>query len=345
MTRLPVTGATATAGTMIKIPGNDQGVWVAGNARTNGSFSATVKLHTATATADFSGLCAYAINYPPVAEYTAANTVKITGTPPYYLTYSGGSAATVTAEEAEDAYTLTNTLSSFTDKSGAPGTLSCTPPAAPTGPSANSRCGSGAVTFSASAPDGVTIDWYDAPSSGSIVSGGSGVTSISPSLTQTTTYYAQARNTTTHCVSSSRLSVTGKVSQPGTAGSAPGDCGCKSELAECFGTCLTYVDECTSCAGAGSVTPRSLQPETGLTWDDAVLYCSGLGTGWRLPTVLEAQCACANLSDLNLSVGPGHWWTSQRLPASLPHSRSVDTLSCDALAHGIGAVLAVICVK
>jgi hypothetical protein len=42
MERLSVTGATVSAGTVTKIPGNDKGVWVEGNARTQGSFSATV---------------------------------------------------------------------------------------------------------------------------------------------------------------------------------------------------------------------------------------------------------------------------------------------------------------
>jgi hypothetical protein len=46
MTRLPVTAATASAGTVIKVDGNDKGAWVIGNARTNGSFSATVQLLT-----------------------------------------------------------------------------------------------------------------------------------------------------------------------------------------------------------------------------------------------------------------------------------------------------------
>ena len=84
-------------------------------------------------------------------------------------------------------------------------------PAVPTNPSANKYCGSGAVTFSAVAPGGCTIDWYNAVSGGSIVGGGSGVTSFSPALTETTTYYAQARNTTTGCVSTARLAVTGTV--------------------------------------------------------------------------------------------------------------------------------------
>jgi uncharacterized protein (TIGR02145 family) len=83
-------------------------------------------------------------------------------------------------------------------------------PAVPTGASANVRCGGGTVTFSATVPAGVTIDWYTAANGGAVVSGGNGVTSFSPSLTATTTYYAQARSTA-GCVSATRLAVTATV--------------------------------------------------------------------------------------------------------------------------------------
>jgi hypothetical protein len=86
----------------------------------------------------------------------------------------------------------------------------------PTTPSANSRCGAGTVTFSATAPSGCTIDWYDAASGGSIVSGGSGVVSFAPSINSSTTYYAQARNTSTSCVSATRLTVIGTINAPAT---------------------------------------------------------------------------------------------------------------------------------
>jgi hypothetical protein len=115
---------------------------------------------------------------------------------------------------------------------------------APTGATANSRCGAGAVTFGATVPTGITIDWYDAPTGGSIVSGGAGTTSFSPSLTATTTYYAQARNTTTGCVSDTRLPVTGTVNTV----SAP--------------TGATANSRC----GAGAVTFGATVP-TGITID------------------------------------------------------------------------------
>jgi hypothetical protein len=322
MERLPLLpGATLTAtsapGVGKVMPGNDKGVWVVGNARNMGSFSATVQLLTATATA--TGMCAYASNYPPVGEYTAANKIKFTGTPEYdiVLKHSGGATETLQSGKTflvPDGYTL----QSFTDKTGAPGIIKCitpsaytllasaagfcgndnagitfalsdtedgvkyrlyrgnTPvgaelpgtgnaatftggpfaeegtytartvqegaycevaiamngshditsnplPATPTAASSNARCGSGPVTFSATVPTGITIDWYNAESGGSTVTGGYDTTSFSPSLTQSTTYYAQARNTTTNCVSSARLTATGTVNPNPTIERSGGD--------------------------------------------------------------------------------------------------------------------------
>jgi hypothetical protein len=84
-------------------------------------------------------------------------------------------------------------------------------PAMPTGASSNTRCDAGTVTFSASVPSGVTIDWYDDVTGGAIVPGGQGVTAFSPSLNTTATYHAQARDHTTGCVSATRLPVTATV--------------------------------------------------------------------------------------------------------------------------------------
>jgi hypothetical protein len=131
MKRLPLTGATLTnpswSGASITQP-NNQGAWVAGNARTanDGSFSATVQLLTATA--NFSGACVYASNYPPVAKYVDGK-IKFTGTPPYYLVLNTGSVPAL--DTAYNSYNLLTgqTLDSFTDKTGAPGTITCVPSA------------------------------------------------------------------------------------------------------------------------------------------------------------------------------------------------------------------------
>jgi uncharacterized protein (TIGR02145 family) len=125
MERLPVTGATASAGTVMKLPDNDKGVWIAGNARTQGSFSATVKLLTAVK--NVGGACVYGSNYPPVGEYkNNATEISFIGTPMYEISLakSGGKVATV---KSGDTFILPYdyTVTSFTDATGAPGLLSC----------------------------------------------------------------------------------------------------------------------------------------------------------------------------------------------------------------------------
>jgi hypothetical protein len=81
-------------------------------------------------------------------------------------------------------------------------------PAAPTAGNA-SRCGTGSINITATVAGGVTVDWYDAASGGTLLSSGATTYTI-PSLSATTTYYAEARNTTTGCISATRTAVTGQ---------------------------------------------------------------------------------------------------------------------------------------
>jgi uncharacterized protein (TIGR02145 family) len=132
MRRLELTDATLsapstpTATVTVPLP-NNKGAWVVGNARSasSGSFSATVKLLTATV--DLSGACVYASNYPPVGEYVTASSITFTGTPPFDLVLSpGGQISVQTGYELPGCQTLT----SFSDKTGAPGIIKCVPPTA-----------------------------------------------------------------------------------------------------------------------------------------------------------------------------------------------------------------------
>jgi uncharacterized protein (TIGR02145 family) len=84
-------------------------------------------------------------------------------------------------------------------------------PNAPDSPSANSRCGAGTVTFSATAPEGCTIDWYDTPTGGNVLRGGYGVIAFSPDIEASTTCYAQLRHIAAGCASKSRTAVTAVV--------------------------------------------------------------------------------------------------------------------------------------
>jgi hypothetical protein len=133
MERLPLlSGATLTetspGGKVIEEPDNNKGVWVAGNARTEGSFSATVKLLTAIK--DVGGACVYGSNYPPVGEYSSsdASVITFTGTPQYDVTllHESGNLVTTTTNSPLNV-PVGYTVHSFTDKTAAPGKLSCIP--------------------------------------------------------------------------------------------------------------------------------------------------------------------------------------------------------------------------
>jgi uncharacterized protein (TIGR02145 family) len=116
--------STSPGGWVKEEPDNNTGVWVVGNARNEGSFSATVQLLTATA--NLAGVCAYASNYPPVGEYTAPNTIKFTGTPVYNLVLKHQDNETDTIYRVSGGiFDLPEnyTLLSFSDATGAPGTV------------------------------------------------------------------------------------------------------------------------------------------------------------------------------------------------------------------------------
>jgi hypothetical protein len=133
--RLPLSlnaGATLTAtsapgeGRVMEEPENDQGVWVVGNARSAGSFSAAVQLFTAIT--HITGACAYASEYPPVGKYTAVDKIAFLGTPQFTITIKKeGEETPETREsdgslfEAPEGYALL----SFTDRTGAPGVWNC----------------------------------------------------------------------------------------------------------------------------------------------------------------------------------------------------------------------------
>jgi hypothetical protein len=170
--------------------GNNKGAWVVGNAKTtaSGSFSATVQLLTATA--DLAGVCVYASNYPPVGEYITPTQLAFTGTPNYNLvlthangsTYSGMSDGTFDVPPGD-------TLKTFTDKTGAPGTFYCIPPVAPT-VAKGEFCYEQSGVLVATASGSAAIVWYDAPSAGNLLHTGN-MLSLTP-YNNTAQYYAQA---------------------------------------------------------------------------------------------------------------------------------------------------------
>jgi len=95
--------------------------------------------------------------------------------------------------------------------------IACSPansPAAPIGVN-SSRTLAGTVSLSATTVAGTAVDWYANASGGNVLSGGYGTLSFTtPSISSTTTYYAQARNSTTGCISSTRTAVVATVNYP-----------------------------------------------------------------------------------------------------------------------------------
>lgn len=95
--------------------------------------------------------------------------------------------------------------------------IACSPATSPTAPIGinGSRTLAGTVSLSATTGTGITADWYAAATGGNVLSGGSGTLSFTtPSISTTTTYYVQARNSSTGCVSSTRTAVIATVNYP-----------------------------------------------------------------------------------------------------------------------------------
>jgi hypothetical protein len=127
------------------------------------------------------------------------------------LTGAGASLNFPIAVTGTYAIVVTNVATNCTAVSNAQEVTVHPLPAAPTGASSNARCEAGTVTFSATPPAYCTIDWYTDATDGNIVTGGYGTHTFSPSINASTTYYAQARQTTYGCLSPSRLAVTATV--------------------------------------------------------------------------------------------------------------------------------------
>jgi hypothetical protein len=166
-------------------------VRVIGNARSDGVFSATVQLFSDIA--NIAGACAYASNYPPLGEWKEDGSgVSFTGTPNYTIwlenTQNGAPSSVTSGKDfiVSPGYVIT----SFTDKTGAPGTFLCIPPAAPT-VAKGKFCYEQSGELVASASGDVTIEWYNALTGGAFLHAGE-VLSLAPLYNTSGQYYAQA---------------------------------------------------------------------------------------------------------------------------------------------------------
>lgn len=77
----------------------------------------------------------------------------------------------------------------------------------------SARCGNGTLTLSASpGTNGNTVRWYNSATGGTLLATGADYTT--PSISTTTTYYAESYNTNTQCNASSRTAVVAEIDTP-----------------------------------------------------------------------------------------------------------------------------------
>ncbi|WKL48482.1 gliding motility-associated C-terminal domain-containing protein [Flavobacterium pectinovorum] len=112
---------------------------------------------------------------------------------------------------ANTTYYVEAGIGSCTSTTRTPVTVTVNPlPAAPIAASSSVIIQSGqTATLQVSSPDSnVTFDWYNVPTGGTVLAGGTGTaTYTTPVLTANQTYYVTARNTTSTCISSTRTAI------------------------------------------------------------------------------------------------------------------------------------------
>jgi hypothetical protein len=291
MERLPLLpGATLTAtspgGKVIEEPDNDKGVWVAGNARSARSFSATVKLLTAIK--DVGGACVYASNYPPVGEYSSSDASKIsfTGTPEYdvALLHESGTLVTTTTSSPLNV-PASYTVHSFTDKTAAPGKLSCIPSTVyDLTASALSFCaGSAGVTFALSGTESGRIYqlYKDGTTVMATLPGTGSAATFSDTVNEAGIYTARAIVLPEYCPAV----MTGSFSVASAPSPAPPVMGGSSSY-------------CTS----GTITATAGSDGTGIRWDDGTTDAlRTVSTSGAYSAVTTSATGC-NSSEASVSV-------------------------------------------
>jgi hypothetical protein len=108
VTAPPAVNSTPTSTTATLVPNNDKGFWLHG---VDGDYSATITATLSGVPAQFSW-CAYATDYPPNVVIHGASSYTLRGSPPFVI-----NGATLPASQS----TYNDTITSFTDATGAPG--------------------------------------------------------------------------------------------------------------------------------------------------------------------------------------------------------------------------------
>ena len=163
-------------------------------------------------------------------------------------------------------------------------------PNSPTSPVNGSRCGTGTVVLAATPIAGATIDWYDVPSGGSILSGGTGTnTFTTPSISSTTTYYAESRNTSgCNGVSASRTAVIATVNSSVTP---------TITIAASQANLCTNGLEFTSVISNGGASPLYQWKKNGIDIPSAIgasIIATNFTNGDIITCELTSNAACAS---------------------------------------------------
>ena len=137
------------------------------------------------------------------------------------VTISGATAQTYTATAA-GSYTVTVTNANGCSATSAATTVTVnTLPNMPTASNVT-LCGTGSVTLTADNPGiGLSVNWYNAAQTTQLAA--ASLTYTTPSLSTTTSYYAETVNTSTGCVSTNRVEVQAIVNVTNTFTDGSGD--------------------------------------------------------------------------------------------------------------------------
>lgn len=170
--------------------------------------------------------CSLATGNVELNGLPASGTWTLTRSPGGTIT-TGTGTSTILSGLAAGTYTFTVTNQAGCTSAASANVTINTQPETPviTGISSGSRCGTGTVTIGATASWG-TINWYDALTGGTFM--GTGESFITPNLSSSTTYYAEAMGD--GCTSGSRAEVTASVITPPSISASGGGTFCNASM-------------------------------------------------------------------------------------------------------------------
>lgn len=154
----------------------------------------------------------------------------------------------------------------------------------------NTRCGNGTVVLSANYNSG-TVNWYDAPSGGSLLNTGNSFTT--PSISVSTTYYVLATNAS---CSTGRTAVTATVTNTSAPSGSANQTFCGGEtvgLIAVSGTNVIWYNAATN----GTVVPNNTVLASGVTYF-ASQTLSGCESNTRLAVTMTSG-SCLDVSDFD----------------------------------------------